>query len=330
VPIELPNLDDRTYADLVNEARTLIPTHAPEWTNHNSSDPGITLIELFAYLTEMMIYRLNRVTDQNMLAFLKLLNGNPQWEPSPGESLTEAVKNTVLALRKPFRAVTCEDFENLALNFDEEDVLAGAPPQIARTRCVPRRDLVADDPVNRGTDEPGHVSVIIVPFRTGTEKLPQPVDDLRQKVYAFLDKRRLITTIIHVAKPAYFSFTVQLTIVLMPDTIALDQAAILDAIKKVLQDFFDPLTGGDERTGWPFGRNVYVSEIYNLLDVQPGVDYITKTVDPQTKKELPELAVAKSDSDRLILNAQGKVMGLEIKAEELVDAQLNIVLPPSA
>jgi hypothetical protein len=296
VPIELPNLDDRTYADLVNEARTLIPTHAPEWTNHNSSDPGITLIELFAYLTEMMIYRLNRVTDQNMLAFLKLLNGNPQWEPSPGESLTEAVKNTVLALRKPCRAETSSRM----------------------TRQI------------GGTDEPGHVSVIIVPFRTGTEKLPQPIDDLRQKVFAFLDKRRLITTIIHVAKPAYFSFTVQLTIVLMPDTIALDQAAILDDIKKVLQDFFDPLTGGDERTGWPFGRNVYVSEIYNLLDVQPGVDYITKTVDPQTMKELPELSVAKADSDRLILNAQGKVVGLEIKAEELVDAQLNIVLPPSA
>jgi hypothetical protein len=330
VPIELPNLDDRSYADLVNEARTLIPTHAPEWTNHNSSDPGITLIELFAYLTEMMIYRLNRVTDQNMLAFLKLLNGNPQWEPPTGMSLAETVKDTVLALRQPVRAVTCADFENLALNFDEDEVQAGALPQVARARCVPRRDLVADDPLNRGTDEPGHVSIIIVPFRTKTEKLPQPPDDLRKKVYNYLDKRRLITTMIHVARPAYFSFTVQLTVVLLPDTVALDQAAILDDIKNVLQNFFDPLTGGDEETGWSFGRNVYVSEIYNLLDVQPGVDYVTKTVDPKNATELPELAVSKTDSDRLILNAQGEIVGIEILAEELVDAQLNIILPPGA
>jgi hypothetical protein len=330
LPIELPNLDDRTYADLVNEARTLIPTHAPEWTNHNPSDPGVTLIELFAYLTEMMIYRLNRVTDQNMLAFLKLLNGNPQWEPPQGMSLAETVKHTVLALRQPFRAVTCQDFENLALNFDEEFVQVGALPQVARARCVPRRDLVADDPRNRGTDEPGHVSIIIVPFRTKDEKLPQPTDDLRQKVSASLDKRRLITTMIHVAQPTYFKFTVQLTVVLSPDTIALDQAAILDGIKRMLQDFFDPLTGGDERMGWPFGRNVYVSEIYNLLDVQPGVDYITKTIDSKSGKELPELTVAKADTDRLILNAQNEVMGIEILAEELVDAQLNIILPPSA
>jgi hypothetical protein len=330
VPIELPNLDDRAYADLVNEARTLIPTHAPEWTNHNPSDPGITLMELFAYLTEMMIYRLNRVTDRNMLAFLKLLNGNPQWEPPQGMSLAETVKNTVLALRQPFRAVTCGDFENLALNFDEEFVQAGALPQVARARCVPRRDLVADDPANRGVDEPGHVSIIIVPFRTKDEKLPQPTDDLREQVFEYLDKRRLITTMIHVAQPAYFAFTVQLTVVLLPDTIALDQAAILDDIKNVLQNFFDPLTGGDEGTGWPFGRNVYVSEIYNLLDVQPGVDYVTKTVDPQNATELPELAVAKADRDRLILNAEGKVVGIEIMAEELIDAQLNIILPPSA
>ena len=75
MPIKLPNLDDRTFADLVAEAHTLIPVHAPKWTNHNESDPGITLVELFAYLTEMQIYRLNRVTDANVCAFLRLIDG---------------------------------------------------------------------------------------------------------------------------------------------------------------------------------------------------------------------------------------------------------------
>jgi hypothetical protein len=50
MPLDLPNLDDRTYEDLVAEALRLIPNYAPEWTNYNPSDPGITLIEISAIL----------------------------------------------------------------------------------------------------------------------------------------------------------------------------------------------------------------------------------------------------------------------------------------
>ena len=59
--LPVPNLDDRTFQDLVNEARSRIPLHCPEWSDHNLSDPGITLIELFAWMTELIIYRLNQV-----------------------------------------------------------------------------------------------------------------------------------------------------------------------------------------------------------------------------------------------------------------------------
>lgn len=71
--IPTPRLDDRTYKDLVEEAIRLIPQYCPEWTNFNPADPGITLIELFAWMTEMVLYRLNRVPDKNYLAFLNLL-----------------------------------------------------------------------------------------------------------------------------------------------------------------------------------------------------------------------------------------------------------------
>lgn len=68
-----PNLDDRTWQDIVDEARALIPKYAPEWTDHNPSDLGITLIELFAWIVEGMIYRLNRVPEKNFIEFLNLL-----------------------------------------------------------------------------------------------------------------------------------------------------------------------------------------------------------------------------------------------------------------
>ena len=71
--IPLPKLDDRKWEDLVREAVELIPKYCPEWTNHNASDPGITLLELFAWLIEVLLYRLNRVGDKNYLAFLNLM-----------------------------------------------------------------------------------------------------------------------------------------------------------------------------------------------------------------------------------------------------------------
>jgi predicted phage baseplate assembly protein len=66
-------LDDRTFQDLVSEARTRIAQSCPEWTEHNVSDPGITLIELFAWMTELTIYRLNRIPDKLHVALLDLL-----------------------------------------------------------------------------------------------------------------------------------------------------------------------------------------------------------------------------------------------------------------
>lgn len=71
--IKPPNLDDRDYDDLVAEARSLIPRYLPEWTNHNSSDPGITLLQLFAWFTDQLVYRVNKVPELQHIALLNLL-----------------------------------------------------------------------------------------------------------------------------------------------------------------------------------------------------------------------------------------------------------------
>ena len=73
MPLEPPNLDDRRYQDLFEEMRSLIPRYAPEWTDHSPSDPGITMLQLFAWLGEIIIYRLNRVPDRNYIKFLQLI-----------------------------------------------------------------------------------------------------------------------------------------------------------------------------------------------------------------------------------------------------------------
>jgi predicted phage baseplate assembly protein len=68
-----PNLDDRRFQDLVDDAKRLVQRRCPEWTDHNVSDPGVTLIETFAYMTDQLLYRLNRVPDRLYVKFLELI-----------------------------------------------------------------------------------------------------------------------------------------------------------------------------------------------------------------------------------------------------------------
>ncbi|WP_433260219.1 putative baseplate assembly protein [Actinosynnema sp. CS-041913] len=68
-----PNLDDRRFQQLVDEAKRYVQQSCPEWSDHNVSDPGVTLIETFAHMVDQLVYRLNRVPDKNYLAFLDLL-----------------------------------------------------------------------------------------------------------------------------------------------------------------------------------------------------------------------------------------------------------------
>src|SRR5579859_8279206 len=165
MPIPLPDLDDRSYADLTAQAMALIPSLDPAWTNYNPSDPGITLVELFAWLTEMLLYQVNQVPAANTQTFLKLLNG-PDWVQPADMSLDVATRQTILGLRDRYRAVTAADYEWLALNAWPQSTAAGRLPgggQLARVRCLPRRNLSATDPAVRGADAPAHVSLVVLP-----------------------------------------------------------------------------------------------------------------------------------------------------------------------
>lgn len=73
MPVRPPALDDRSFGDLVDEVLARIPAHTPEWTNPRMGDPGRTMIELFAWLTDTLLYRVNLVPERQRLAFLRLL-----------------------------------------------------------------------------------------------------------------------------------------------------------------------------------------------------------------------------------------------------------------
>jgi len=73
MPLQIPSIDDRRYQELLNEALARIPVHNREWTNFNKSDPGVTLLEVFAFMAESLLYRSNQIPERNRLKFLSLL-----------------------------------------------------------------------------------------------------------------------------------------------------------------------------------------------------------------------------------------------------------------
>src|SRR5262249_14408944 len=113
--IELPVLDDRTFADFAGDARALIPSLSPGWTDHNPSDPGIALVELLAWLAEIVLYRIDRGPERSYRTFLEVLGG-PSAPSLDGVPLAAAIRETIADLRARHRAITPDDFEHLALH----------------------------------------------------------------------------------------------------------------------------------------------------------------------------------------------------------------------
>lgn len=92
MPIKLPVIDDRTYEQLVSDALARIPVHTPEWTHTGGADPGVTLVELFGFMAETLLYRANLIPDRNRLKFLQLL-GQPLRPASSARGLVALLNN---------------------------------------------------------------------------------------------------------------------------------------------------------------------------------------------------------------------------------------------
>src|SRR5690349_7218895 len=105
MPLPLVNLDDRTFEALVEDATRLIRRRAPEWTDHNRHDPGITLVELFAWLAEMQHYYLNQVTDEHRQKFLKLLDAVPRGATRASAPVTFAFRSAPTSDAQPLPTI---------------------------------------------------------------------------------------------------------------------------------------------------------------------------------------------------------------------------------
>ncbi|MFN4844173.1 MAG: baseplate J/gp47 family protein [Dolichospermum sp.] len=308
--LPLPNLDDHSYDDLVQEAIALIPLEYPEWTDHNPTDTGIILIELFAWLTEMILYQINQIPDQNYASFVSLLKGE-QWT-LPNKSAEEKqkqlqieIRKTLLELRNTYRAVTKEDYEKLILEEWKNSQDFTEAESIARVNCLPLRN-------QNQTNAKGHITLVVV---KDDDNITSKETARYPNLFKFLDQRRLLTTRIHLVAPKYISVNLETTLVIED---GIKPEDVKENAQESLKYYFHPLQSGKywQGKGYPFGRNVYISELYQLLDNLSGVDYVKKLIiHPEEKKSetvVTEIREIRLDDDQLI-NFQTATITIEVK-----------------
>lgn len=178
------------------------------------------------------------------------------------ESLDEARLRAPSALRSQNRAVTPADYEFLA---------SQASRRVARVKCVPVRSE------RNSTVPPGTVELLILPrLPDGVRSLEAlaPPPDLIQEVREYLDERRMLGTALVVDGPAYIGVRVEVTVVARPGTIA---EAIQAEVATRIARYLDPLVGSSDGLGWPFGRDLYASELQSVIAGVRGVDYVRET-----------------------------------------------------
>ncbi|UFH59986.1 baseplate J/gp47 family protein [Sulfurovum mangrovi] len=239
--LEIPNLDQKAFETRIKEAVAKLPAYGKEWTEYNYSDPGITIIELLAWMADINSYRLNRIRDDHYEAFLELLGHHGSG------ALSERFIEVQKALETPYKAVTLDDFEYLTLQY----------PRVAKVKAK------ADKEANR-------VSVVVVP--ESREHDPRPSEAVKKKIAAYLQERALLTTEVSVVSPDYSTVNVKIE----AKTRYHDPDKLKSLIRDRLQEYLHPVYGGKEKSGWEFGEELHISQIYMLLNRIEGIDTIDR------------------------------------------------------
>ncbi len=297
--IKLPELDDKTYDELVDEARAAIPTIYPQWSDHNPSDPGIALVEMLAFLTEAVIYRTGRISEKTERSFLRLLSGSTHGTDVEID-LGAAIEATLRDLRRPYRAVTAADYEQLLLT----DFSMAS--RIARGYCLVERNVAAADKFARA---PGHVSLVVLPNEGDPWAAPSAA--LTNAIVDFFTERRVITTSLHVVSVSAVPISLAMTVYLRDDAPP-DPMLMRSRIAIAVMEHFHPVTGGPSRLGWPLGRDIDISDVLAVVDEVSGVEFVDSSAGTWTFSAPNDVL-----GSRLVRAGDGRQLGLRIEAHEL-------------
>lgn len=193
----------------------------------------------------------------------RVTNLEPAGGGADAESLDRVLSRAPRELRHGFRAVSAQDFEDLAFL---------ASPEVARARAVPLYNLAVDPDAKM--PRVGIVSLIIAPVShgmTGGVERPMPSMALIRRVRDFLDARRTPDADLVIIGPEYVAIHVE-TEIAVSDA---DRASITElAVSEALSRFLHPALGRFDGSGWSFGQEPEISDLYALIENVPGVDHV--------------------------------------------------------
>jgi predicted phage baseplate assembly protein len=192
----------------------------------------------------------------------RVSNRRPAWGGLDAESLESAMMRAPALLRSRDRAVTESDFEFLAMQ--------ALPAAIGRVKCL------QPIPAQAGRVVPGQVYVLVIPRVADPETYLAPAQleldaETLRVLTAYLDERRLLTARLDIRPPAYTWVSCRVQLRAAP---GVAQETVEAEVLRRLYRFLNPLTGGPEGKGWPFGRDLFVSDVYQSLQGIPNVQFI--------------------------------------------------------
>jgi predicted phage baseplate assembly protein len=202
-------------------------------------------------------------TLKSAIPFLaRVENRRPAWGGMDAETLEAAMMRAPAMLRSRERAVTESDFEFLALQ--------ALPAALGRVKCL--QPL----PAEAGRIIPGQVYVLVIPRVNNPEGYIHPdqlklYEDDVAALTAYLDERRLLTVCLDIRPPAYHWVAVKVKLRASP---GVDRSVIQREVLARLHRFLNPLTGGPAGNGWPFGRHLFSSDVYQCLQGLPNVQFV--------------------------------------------------------
>ncbi|MEY8199863.1 MAG: hypothetical protein RPS47_11535 [Colwellia sp.] len=308
--IEIPNLDDLTYQQLIDTLIRSIPHYSGQWSDFNASDPGITLLEMLSWISESLLYRANNISDLSYKNYLQLIVGEQVYEPEDrfhADLLTQLkywptpqTADGIARITSKVQAYWCStnrvisevDYYALSLEayYNEQARQMKKTPDtrfnyrqqsLINLQQLRRVFVLADDSV----EQEDNVKSIEVIINTALDPREQIIDachtqspfelDIKQMLMAvknFIIPRRPVGTMILVRQVDNTDIDLQLDVKFSSSSA---NNIVQAAIKQQVNAYVSAFIGGRDDSGWPLGEPLLNSDLVRLIGEVNGIAGIT-------------------------------------------------------
>jgi len=307
--MEIPNLDDLTYQQLIDTLVRSIPHYSGQWTDFNPSEPGITLLEMLSWISQSLLYRANNISDLSYKNYLKLIAGERSYEPNdrfhaalldelehwPSPQSADGISTVTSKVQEYWnstnRVIAEVDYYALSLEayYAEQAHQLGKAfntsinyRQQSMNHLQKLRRIFVNAEVK--SEQESKIKLIEVIVNTAQAPLEQiqiePSFELDNKqmltaIKNFIVPRRPVGTMIKVRKVHNTDIELKVNVVF---TSSSKRHAVEAAIMEQIKGYVSPFSGGRDDSGWPLSESLLSSDLVRLIGEVDGVAGVTNVL----------------------------------------------------